>query len=315
LARPYAYYHQVFVNTHKAYSNYNAMIVSWNRSKGAFIWGANYTWSKALGIRGDYLSGSGGDPTNIKNNYGVLGIDRSSVVNFNYSYQEGRLIKGNRLLGLVANNWELSGITSWQQGFNVQFNNGNSGNTNFGFSGTLPQTAIPGVTQSTSSKLLTRAVNGNANIGTPDVNLMPTLLCNPGVHTTSRQFLNSACLGVPSIGTNGQFNYPYIHGPSYFNSDLSIYKDITITDRQKLQIQGSAFNFLNHPLWSFNTSNLNNVAATVVGSATGSGASVNSISNYLQYGNSNASKNPNTFGYINTKYGRRLVELGIKYTF
>jgi len=314
LVRPYAYYHAIYANTHKAYSNYNAMVVSWNRTKGAFIWGTNYTWSKALGIRGDYLSGGIGDPLHLKNNYGVLGIDRSSVVNFTYSYQEGRKIKGNRLLGILGNYWEISGITNWQQGFNVQVNNG-SNNTNFGFSGALPQTAIPGVVQSGNAALASRAVNSLANLGTPDVNLMPTLLCNPSAHSASRQFINPACLGIPSLGTNGPFNYPYIHGPSFFNSDLSIYKNIQISDRQKLQLQGSAFNFLNHAPWSFDISNEQNVTATVVKSSTGSTAPANSIANYLQYGSSNATKNPNTFGYINTKYGRRLVELGAKYTF
>lgn len=38
-------------------------------------------------------------------------------------------------------------------------------------------------------------------------------------------------------------------------SDLSVQRNITIRERQTVQLRFSAFNFLNHPLWTFNPNN------------------------------------------------------------
>ena len=43
----------------------------------------------------------------------------------------------------------------------------------------------------------------------------------------------------------------------YFNSDLAVFKNFDITEKRKIQLRVQAYNFLNHPLWSFpNGSNL-----------------------------------------------------------
>ena len=43
-----------------------------------------------------------------------------------------------------------------------------------------------------------------------------------------------------------------MRGPAYFDSDLALFKNFQITERQKLQFRISAVNFLNHPLPQFN---------------------------------------------------------------
>ena len=45
---------------HKMYSNYNGLQVTWNKQQGHFIYLANYTFAKALGIRGENADGSQG---------------------------------------------------------------------------------------------------------------------------------------------------------------------------------------------------------------------------------------------------------------
>ena len=42
-----------------------------------------------------------------------------------------------------------------------------------------------------------------------------------------------------------------MRGPAYFDSDLALFKNFQITERQKLQFRISAVNFLNHPLPQF----------------------------------------------------------------
>ena len=45
---------------------------------------------------------------------------------------------------------------------------------------------------------------------------------------------------------------PYIKGPAFFNNDLSLFKNFQLSEAKKIQFRVSAFNFLNHPLASFN---------------------------------------------------------------
>ena len=47
------------------------------------------------------------------------------------------------------------------------------------------------------------------------------------------------------------FNWPYIHAPAYFDSDLGIYKTFKVTESKSLQFRVQATNFLNHPLPQF----------------------------------------------------------------
>src|ERR1019366_5997669 len=52
-------------------------------------------------------------------------------------------------------------------------------------------------------------------------------------------------------GTNGPTLLPVSYGPPYFNSDLAVFKNFDISEGRKLQFRAQAYNFLNHPLYSF----------------------------------------------------------------
>ena len=56
---------------------------------------------------------------------------------------------------------------------------------------------------------------------------------------------------MPAYGQQGPLNWPYMRGPAYFDSDLALFKNFQITERQKLQFRISAVNWLNHPLGQF----------------------------------------------------------------
>jgi hypothetical protein len=96
---------------------------------------------------------------------------------------------------------------------------------------------------------------------------------------------------------------PYIHGPGYQNHNLSLYKNFSTGEGKSLQLHASAFNFLNHPLVSFNNNDNTNL-------------NLGSL-NYAVAGQPlkpSELRVPN-FGIANIKYGGRLVELGAKFTF
>jgi hypothetical protein len=101
---------------------------------------------------------------------------------------------------------------------------------------------------------------------------------------------------VPTaVGQNGPTLVPTSYGPAFFDSDLGLFKNFQIKESMKLQFRIQASNFLNHPLWSFNGSNL--------------GLSFTQNAN-----GSFAASSPN-FGTVTTKQGNRIVELAVKFYF
>jgi hypothetical protein len=88
--------------------------------------------------------------------------------------------------------------------------------------------------------------------GSSSYNLIqPVVTCDPRKHASGAYF-NPNCFAPPqSLGQQGTLNMPYMRGPAYFDSDLGLYKNFQISERQKLQFRVSATNWLNHPLPQF----------------------------------------------------------------
>jgi hypothetical protein len=80
--------------------------------------------------------------------------------------------------------------------------------------------------------------------------LAPQVVCDPR-HHASGQYFNPNCFQQPAQGTYGTYVWPYIRNPAYFDSDLAVFKNFQITERQKIQFRLSATNWLNHPLNEF----------------------------------------------------------------
>jgi hypothetical protein len=231
---PYSQYGQIYQQEHNTGSNYNSFQASWNKQSGHLNWLANYTFSKALGIRGENSSNGVGNPLNPAANYGVLPNDRTHIFNVAYVYQFGQIYKhGNAIIKGAINGWQISGTSQAQSGSPLQA----VSTSNFGFSGYLkPGTVIPGsggqVVPTDNSNFGTTSDVIN---GTPYISVQPTLLCDPSKNLKAGQYINGNCFGAPSPGNNGPIVMPYIKGPAFFN----------------IQFRVSAYNFLNHPLTSF----------------------------------------------------------------
>ena len=304
--RPFPYYTAVYVPHHIGYSNYNALQASWNKQKGGFIFNANYTWSKALGIRGDYRTGAVGDPSNLRNNYGYLGFNRSQAFNATYSYQVGNAYHGRRLVAAIVNRWEVSGITGIQTGPDTAVLNGSS-NTNYNLSGGVAYTP----TGSTTS--IPISLSNTTLLGTPDINLQPVVTCDPksGLVQGSKyghQYINGSCFALPQVGMNGNFELPDIHGPAYFNSDLTVQRSFRLTDQKNVEFRIAGFNFLNHPLPQFYGGNLYGLGLSY-------GLPANYVASTPQQAFAAAVQNSVNFGYTPYKGGQRIVELTARFNF
>lgn len=312
--RPYPNYTAVDVPEHTAWANYNALQASLNKQTGALVLGINYTWSKAMGVRGNYDTGYIADPVNAHHDYGVVAYDRPQVLNLTYSYVEGKKFHGERLLGLALNGWEISGVTQFTSGPDLAIINGS---TNFGFSAGASYLTAPG-----STTTISIPITAATWLGSSDYTLQPTVTCDPrsGLHSTvasgltDRQYANGNCFGMPAQGTQGWWNLPDVHGPAYEKSDLTVQKDFQMTDRQSLQFRLAGFNFLNHPIPSFSNNNLNALDLTfgdqACNTTTGAGCYYSQQAAFAGVVLQNAG-----FGKTPFKVGQRILELGVKYNF
>lgn len=286
-------YGSVKVINHKMYSNYNSLQATWNKQEGHFIFLANYTFSKALGIRGESGAATG-DPTNLKNNYGTLPNNRTNIFNVAYVYQFPGLSAGaNGLFRAAANGWQISGITQYQTGADLQA----AVTSNFGYTAYIPA----GTTFMGKTTALPIQAGSENVLGTPDVTLMPKLICDPRKGLHSGQYVNGNCFApFATPGQQGNYIFPTMNGPGFFNSDLSVFKNFLFgnSESKKLQFRISAYNFLNHPVRSFN------------------GSSDPGLS--LQFDQNGQLKDPAPgvhFGYANYKTGHRIMQGEVKFTF
>jgi hypothetical protein len=281
--RPYKNYQAINVAKHLLYQNYNGLQVSWNKQSGRFNWLANYTFSKALGIR---LWSNEASNLNIRDNYGPLGYDRTHIFNLAYVYQMPNPIRNNKFVGGFINGWQFSGISQIQSGLELQA----AVNQNLSFGGYLPAgTLLPNGTTLSAPQ----GMNNENTLGTPDVQLMPQLICNPSSGLKSGQYVNGGCFAPPTLGHNGSYEWPYIKGPAFFNHDLSLFKNFQIDESKKVQFRFSAYNFLNHPIASF----------------------LNGDPNLNLTFDQSGKLNNQRFGYADQKFGHRILQLAVKFYF
>jgi hypothetical protein len=245
------------------------------KQTGRITLNANYTYSKSLGIVANTL-----DAFVVRNNYGVLNIDRPQVVNTSYAFDLGQPLHGNFLLDGIVNGWTLAGTTTWQAGGNMQANL----SQNLGL--TIKNTT------------LNHTIGSSTYYGTPVQTVQPIYTCNPNSDLASNQHINLSCVTAPQIGQVGPRQAPYLSLPAYWNSDLGIYKSFHIAEHQAVEVRGQAFNFLNHPLPGYSTNGLVQPSLVTADNKTFTSA----VSNMGR-------------GVTDAKYTQRTMLLAIKYTF
>jgi hypothetical protein len=283
---PFPIYQSIPVANHNGYSNYNALQVTWVRQKGRYDFTLNYTYSKALGFLG--VNNTAVDQINLANDYGAEPFDRRHIFNAAYSIELGGPVHNNRLLGGFVNGWQLSGITQFQSGVNLT---GTSANQNFNATGN-----ISGLTTTDGFSINSQSING-----TDQIPLMPILTCNPRTGLGPNQWVNGSCFALPtSPGQNGPTVLPEIFGPSFFNSDLALFKNFQINESRKLQLRFSAYNFMNHPIWSF--------------AGNGVGSSAMNL-NFGSDGSGGQTQTNTGFGIAPIKQGNRVFQISAKFYF
>jgi hypothetical protein len=223
--RPYSGYANTTALGFGANSNYNSLQVSAHRRFGRdMTFDVAYTWSKVLGIAND--DGVNVHPFNARvAEYGPLFYDRTHMLVFNYVYNLPAFVKSKSTAGkvgaVIANDWQVSGITT--------FMTGQPDNLSFSISGI-----------------------GNLNeryTGSPDIGPRVVMTSAPQYPGGIYQYLSPAGIGVPPVkGSQGFDSAPrLIRRPGDNVWDVSIFKNIPLPrEGMRIQLRVEMFNAFNH---------------------------------------------------------------------
>ncbi len=230
-------------------SHYNSMQASYERrfSQGLDVL-ANFTWASCLtnaidvlnptalsNYRAPYLPGFG-----MSKDFGRCDFDINKVVHFSGIYElpfgEGRhFMKTGNVRNAILGNWDVNWIYSLQDGQ----------------PGTVPCT-IP-----------TTTGFGCYALTVPHVGLYTN------AHTV-KHWMNAAAFATPPVATTiGQSDFsPLGGGPSQYRGpgwnrlDFSLFKQLQLTERLRLEFRSEFFNVANHPNFSLPGYSLNGFPAS-----------------------------------------------------
>jgi hypothetical protein len=224
--RPYIGYLDILESEYQATSNYNALQVSANRrfSRG-IVFGAAYTWSKALGYADDETQ----QVINVPNytprsfNYGKLGFDHTHIFKGSWSWDAPKVSRvwDNRFSRGVLDDWKLSGIMTYQTGAPLGITIG---------------------TITASNPLTNKVQNFTASqwSGSPTEGARVNLISNLGGR--------NIVVRLPAQGTLGTAPKYVFAGPGINNWDMALSKQIALPgERFRLLFNVHAYNALNHP--------------------------------------------------------------------
>ncbi len=224
--RPYA---STFLRTYRGYedinywepggtSNYHSLQVTANRRfQRGLQFGAAWTWSKAM----DYTDADGQAVSPLVNprvwNYGLAGFDRTHVVKLNFLYDVPKAPVQSVIAKRILHDWQISGITSFISGAPASV----------GFS-TVVATDITG-TPSHGARVV---VTGDPSL--------------PKAERTFDRYFRTDVFRVPAVGTIGNAAKTQFRGPGRNNWDISVFKDIPVTEKTRFQFRAELYNIFNH---------------------------------------------------------------------
>ena len=255
-------------------NNYHSMQATLTkRFSGGLQSGVSYTWSKAMGwcCNDDNNGGPLVPALNYTNlNYVPLNTDRTHNINFTAAYElpfgKGKRFTGGKAFNALTGGWQLNTLTSFMTGTPVRV-------TSDG--GSL---RLPGSTQ--RGDQVKKDVARLGGIGRGVAFFDPFAF---------------ARVVEPRFGTAG-FNS--LRGPSFFNTDLGLFRNFSVKERFGIQFRAEAFNWTNTPKFSNPSAGINNLLTNPDGGFRGGVFEVTSTNA--------GGREPN---------GDRILRLGLKVTF
>jgi Carboxypeptidase regulatory-like domain len=233
-------------------ANYNSLQVTVRKQiTHGFLMQASYTYSKDLSDIGAIATGSGANsnlPTALSQQYGPVGFSHPQrfVVNYSYDLPFGKHSGG---LGLLANGWNVSGVTTIQDGTPLTVTDQRGGTVYaLGTYDTARAEVCPGASYgsiATSGGIESRLGGRSGGPGYLNPNAFATPMGNcPMIAPPVAPFSPD---GSTLFGDSGA---GILLGPGQFNWDISLIKTTNITERQQVIFRAEFFNAFNHAQFS-----------------------------------------------------------------
>lgn len=201
-------------------SNYNSLqIALQKRIHGSSVISVAYTWSKSLTDNQTDRSTAPQNSYCIACEYGPSQQDRRHIVTASYVYELPFYKSQRGVIGHLAGGWEFSGIITAQSG-----------------------------TPLTVTSSLDADPGGQGCLGASPCSVRPDMIGNPNVGPqTFNSWFNTAAFAAVPAGQfrNGTAGRGVVLGPGYSQFDLSLFKNIKITEQVKSQFRFEAFNAFN----------------------------------------------------------------------
>lgn len=218
-------------------ANYNGLQVAAIRRAGRGLqFGSAYTWSRALGnADGSCGIAACGHPLDTRRTtYGLLSLDRSHSLTFNYIYDIPSLARPNSVLDnplgrQIFGGWQISGVSSFSVGAPL----------------TIGYT-LTGIGNAERNRRIT---------GSEDFGPRVVLTCNPNLPRGKRtivSFIDTSCVAPAPKGSIGNDSgLDTVRGPGLNNWDISLFKKFQYGEnpQQYIQLRLEAYNAFNHTNW------------------------------------------------------------------
>jgi hypothetical protein len=300
---------QIFSLQNVADSNYNAMQVTLRRATGPLTLGVAYTYSHSIDDSSDRSDTALVNAYDLAANRASSNFDQRHLLNVSYVYKlpdlsaalekwgshdaSGNSVavteSGARLARVIADGWELSGITTFQSG--------------------TPFSVINGASANGISVLDNAGVANGTGAGSyPDVVGNPHAAPPAGANNPESigpTLGNPAAFVAPVGLTFGDAGRNFMNNPSRLNFDVTVLKHFKITEGSNLEFRVETFNLFNHTQFRIYDPDLGN---------TGS----NTVSCYSGPNNSAGDQGclaGNSFLHPVDAHRARTMQFGLKYSF
>jgi hypothetical protein len=242
-------------------SNYNSLQVTLRKQLSHGIsFQASYTYSKSLSNIEDFTANSN-NASNLNQQYGPTNFNRPQRLVINYSW-DLPLYNRRGLVGAILGGWNVSGVTTVQDGTPLMLYDASGGtaygipsqnNDSFGYS--RPE-ICPGMTYGNiaSSGGVESRLNGywntSAFCGPPAILPDGTTIFHSTATVSAAAQCQAANGGSPCATLYGNAGAGIIKGPGQFNFDTAFLKTTHVTENVVVQFRAEFFNLFNHPQFS-----------------------------------------------------------------
>ena len=300
---------QIFSLQNVADSDYNAMQVTLRRVTGPLTLGVAYTYSHSIDDSSDRSDTTLVNAFDLASNRASSNFDQRHLLNISYVYKLPNLSKAFEKWGstdssghnvavsesaaryarVIADGWELSGITTFQSG--------------------TPFSVINGASSNGISVLDNAGVANGTGAGSyPDVIGNPHAAPPAGANNPQSigpTLGNPAAFVAPVGLTFGDAGRNFMNNPSRLNFDVTVLKQFKISEGSNLEFRAETFNLFNHTQFRIYDPDLGNTGSNTISCYGGPNNSAGDASCLAG----------NSFLHPVDAHRARTMQFGLKYSF